>query len=57
MERPRKTPKLVVYWQPVEDPNPEALAKAFRMLFRHGMRQFSNRFDKTRERANLQEQS
>lgn len=57
MEREPKKHYLVVYWQPVEDPNPEALAKAFRMLFRRGAGRSSNRFDKNYERANVQEHS
>lgn len=29
-------PKLTVIWEPVINPDPEAIHKAFAMLFRHG---------------------
>jgi hypothetical protein len=57
MEKPKKPPKLVISWKAVEDPYPDALAKAFRLLFSNKRPTDPTGFDKNRERANVQEQS
>jgi hypothetical protein len=57
MDNLRKPPKLVVFWESVEDPDPEAIAKAFRMLFVSKKGQVLDGFDKTGERAIVQGQS
>jgi hypothetical protein len=34
MPKPPKPPKLTIIWEPVTEPNPEALRRAFAMMFR-----------------------
>jgi hypothetical protein len=54
MARPAKLPKLKVIWEPVPDPDPEALTKAFAMLFERGpYGPDRRRFDKSRGSANV----
>jgi hypothetical protein len=57
MERLKKPSKLIISWEAVEDPNPDALAKAFRLLLSNKRPVDPTGFDKNCKRANVQEQN
>ena len=56
MQRPHTRPKFIVIWEPIDDPDPEALANAFAMLFRPRPPSETEELDKNGGRGTLQEQ-
>ncbi len=57
MPQPTKLTAIAVFWEQVPDPDPEALKKAFRMLFQASSPLEPDRLDKACRYANVHNDS